>query len=192
MITEIKGSDLPLEAKIMMFKCCECVHLFEEGEQAVWYENQGECHGVTAMERFSGCPICHEDYEEVHQCKKCGDWHSDDELYDGWCEDCLRETINYETFFEYCEANKGENYLDTFVMCYLLNCDEVPKYPSWDFHQLMISTYNNYVRSIKEAKAIGSKYVCDILEDCIRFVMDDDGSIGRENYADWLNKREVK
>ena len=30
------------------------------------------------------------------------------------------------------------------------------------------------------------------LTDCIRFIMDDDGSIGRENYADWLNKREVK
>ena len=177
----------------MMYRCCECGNLFEEGEQAVWYENQGECHGVTAMERFSGCPICHEDYEEVHQCKECGECHSDDELYEGWCEKCLRESINYDTFFEYCEANKDENYLDTFVMCYLLNCDEVPKYPSWDFHQLMISTYKNYVRSIKEAKAIGSKYVCDILEDCIRFIMDDDGSIGIENYADWLNKRkEVK
>ena len=32
----------------------------------------------------------------------------------------------------------------------------------------------------------------DILEDCICFIMDDDGEIGRENYADWLNKREVK
>ena len=30
------------------------------------------------------------------------------------------------------------------------------------------------------------------MEDCIRFVMDDDGDSGRENYAEWLNKREVK
>ena len=176
----------------MMFKCCECGHLFEDGEQAVWYENQGECHGVTAMERFSGCPLCHGDYEEVHQCKECGDWRSEDELYDGWCEKCLRETINYDTFFEYCEANKDEQYLDMFVMQYLLNCDEVPKYPSWDFHQLMISTYNNYVRSSKEAKARGSKYLSDILDTCVQFIMDDDGYSGRENYSDWLNKREVK
>ena len=176
----------------MMYRCCECGNLFEEGEQAVWYENQGECHGVPAIERFDGCPVCRGDYEEVYQCKKCGDWHSDNELYDGWCEKCLRETINYDTFFEYCEANKEGNYLDTFVMCYLLNCNGVPKYPSWDFHQLMISTYNNYVRSIKEAKAMGSKYVSDILDDCIRFVMDDDGYSGRENYADWLNKLERK
>ena len=31
-----------------------------------------------------------------------------------------------------------------------------------------------------------------LIDACIRFIMDDDGSIGRENYADWLNKREVK
>ena len=62
----------------MMYKCCECGHLFEEGEQAVWYENQGECHGITAMEKFSGCPICKGDYEEVHQCKECDEWHTED------------------------------------------------------------------------------------------------------------------
>ena len=170
-----------------MYKCIDCGHLFEEGEQSVWYENQGECHGVTAMERFSGCPVCKGDYEEVHQCKKCGEWKYDDELYDGWCEKCLRETINYDAFFEYCEANKDERYLDTFVMCYLLNCDEVPKYPSWDFHQLMIERYNVEVECAKQ-----NEKLFGFLPDCIRFVMDDDGSIGRENYADWLNKREVR
>ena len=170
-----------------MYKCTECGHLFEEGEQAVWYENQGECHGVTAMERFSGCPLCHEDYEEVYQCKKCGDWHSDDELYDGWCEKCIRETINYDTFFEYCEDNSEAKYLDTFVMCYLLNCDEVPRYPSFEFHQLMIDTYN---RGVLNAKRLGKDFA--FLKSCIRFIMEDDGSSGREIYAEWLNEREVK
>ena len=169
----------------MMFKCCECGHLFEDGEQAVWEERHGL--DTPPYEKWSGCPLCRSDYEEVHQCKECGDWHYEDELYDGWCEKCLRETINYDTFFEYCEANKDENYLDTFVMCYLLNCDEVPKYPSWDFHQLMSETYK---KSVVNFKLLGGKY--DFLENCIRFIVDDDGSIGRENYADWLNKREVK
>ena len=72
-------------------------------------------------------------------------------------------------------------------MCNLLNCDEVPKYPSWDFHQLMKETYK---RRVADAKLIKCKF--DFLADCIRFIMDDDGSIGRENYADWLNKMEVK
>ena len=173
----------------MMFRCCECGNLFEEGEQAVWEET----HGLDSppYEKWSGCPACNGDYEEVHQCKKCGDWHSEDDLYEGWCEKCLRESINYDTFFEYCEANKDDNYLDTFVMCYLLNCDEVPKYPSLDFHQLMIETYKRSAADAKSLKPYLGDF--DFLADCIRFIMDDDGSIGRENYADWLNKRkEVK
>ena len=137
-----------------MYRCCECGNLFEEGEQAVWYENQGECHGVTAMERFSGCPLCHGDYEEIYQCKECGDWHSEDELYDGWCEKCLRNTINYSTFFEYCEAHKEEQYLDTFVMYYILNCEYVPKISSHEFHELMVRVYNDRVEQIKRYKAM--------------------------------------
>ena len=170
----------------MMFKCCECGNLFEEGEQATWEER----HGLDSppYEKFSGCPVCKGDYEEVYQCKECGDWHADDELYDGWCEDCLRETINYDTFFEYCEANKEENYLDTFVMCYLLNCSEVPEHPSFDFHQLMVETYK---QRVDDAKLLGR--IFGFLPDCISFIMDDDGYSGRENYSDWLNKRkEVK
>ena len=169
----------------MMYRCCECGNLFEEGEQAVWEET----HGLDSppYEKWSGCPVCKGDYEEVHQCKECGDWHTDDELYDGWCENCLRETINYETFLSYCEDNKDEQYLDTFVMYYILNCEYVPKVSSDEFHELMVETYK---RCVSTAKLLGEKF--GFLADCIQFVMEDDGYSGRENYADWLNKREVK
>lgn len=37
------------------------------------------------------------------------------------------------------------------------------------------------------------KEVINTLPACIHFIVDDDGSSGRENYADWLNNRkEVK
>ena len=163
----------------MMYRCESCGHLFEEGEQARWTEEHGE--------KWDGCPLCRGGYEEVHQCKECGDWHTEDELYDGWCEKCLRETINYDTFFEYCEANKDEQYLDIFVMYELLGGMDCPDNISPEFHQLMIETYN---RRVSDAKFLGEN--CGFLANCIGFVMDDDGSIGRENYADWLNKREVK
>ena len=173
----------------MMFKCDNCGHLFEEGEQAVWHENYGaEIGGET----FDGCPLCRGGYEEVHQCKECGDWHTENELYDGWCEKCLRETINYDSFFEYCEANKDEQYLDTFVMCEILNCEYVPKISSDEFHQLMCRTYWERVSEIKSEKKVFGKSFSEIIDACIRFIMDDDGEIGRENYADWLNKKEVK
>ena len=170
-----------------MYKCENCGHLFEEGEQARWTEEHGE--------KWDGCPLCRGDYEEVHQCQECGDWHTEDEIYDVWCEKCLRETINYDTFFEYCEANKDEQYLDTFVMCEILNCEYVPKISSDEFHDLMIQTFNKKVEEFTVYFAIRKMLGCkdekqnDFLNTCIRFIMDDDGSIGRENYADWLNKR---
>lgn len=167
----------------MMYKCENCGHLFEEGEQARWTEEHGE--------KWDGCPLCRGGYEEVHQCKECDEWHTEDELYDGWCEKCLRETINYDTFFEYCEANKDEQYLDTFVMCEILNCEYVPKYSSYEFHDLMVQVYKERVQDMVSYEALfGKKAPDDFLPACIRFIMDDDGSIGRENYADWLNKRE--
>ena len=170
----------------MMYRCENCGHLFEEGEQAVWEERHGL--DTPPYEQWNGCPICKGGYEEVHQCKECEDWHTENELYSGWCEKCLRETINYDTFFEYCEANKDEQYLDIFVMSELLGGMDCPKWISFDFHQLMIDTYK---RRIAEAKLFGKSD--EILSACIRFIMDDDGSIGRENYADWLNsKKEVK
>ena len=167
-----------------MYKCTECGNLFEEGEQVTWEEH----HGLDSplYEKWNGCPVCKGGYEEVYQCDQCGDWHTEDELYDGWCEKCLRETINYDTFFEYCEANKDENYLDMFVMQYLLNCDDVPKYPSFEFHQLMAETYK---RRVADAKLLKGRF--DFLADCVRFIMDDDGYSGRENYAYWLNNRKV-
>lgn len=170
----------------MMYKCCECGNLFEEGEQAVWEERHGL--DTPPYEKWNGCPVCKGDYEEVHQCKDCGDWHYEDELYSGWCEKCLRETINYDSFFEYCEANKDEQYLDIFVMSELLGGMDCPKNVSYDFHQLMIDTYKKHAKWAKINERLNSFLVA-----CISFIMDDDGSIGRENYADWLNsKKEAK
>lgn len=176
---------------MMMYKCENCGHLFEEGEQAVWHENYG---AEIGGEMFDGCPMCKGGYEEVHQCKECEEWHTENELYSGWCKKCLRETINYDTFFEYCEAKKDEQYLDIFVMSELLGGMDCPDNVSYDFHQLMIDVYNKEVEPIKfYEKQFGHKPSGDFLYACIRFIMDDDGSIGRENYADWLNsKKEVK
>ena len=159
----------------MMYRCENCGNLFEEGKQAVWEET----HGLDSppYEKWSGCPVCKGDYEEVYQCKECGDWHSDDDLYAGWCEKCLRETISYDTFFEYCEANKDEQYLDIFVMSELLGGMDCPNNVSWDFHCLMGEVYRNEVKRAKESPALFG-----FIDACIRFIMDDDGESGRENY----------
>lgn len=171
-----------------MYKCLDCGEVFDEPASV------RETHGFTDgfAETFYMCPHCNGNYEEAKQCKECDEWHTENELYDGWCEKCLRETINYDTFFEYCEANKDEQYLDIFVMSELLGGMDCPDNVSYEFHQLMIDTYKARVEAIKAAMTEEYRKCIDILSACIRFIMDDDGSIGRENYADWLNKREVK
>ena len=167
-----------------MYKCSNCGKIFEEPKSIK--EDWGEV--------FYVCPHCNGDYEEAHKCQKCEEWHTEDELYFGWCEKCLRETINYDTFFEYCEANKKDQYLDTFVMYEILNCEYVPMFSSLEFHELMVETYKKRVKTSEEyERMFGRKAKDCLLDRCIRFIMDDDGSVGRENYADWLNsKKEVK
>ena len=73
-------------------------------------------------------------------------------------------------------------------MSELLGGMDCPRNISTEFHQLMIETYK---RRVANAKLLGERF--DFLDKCIRFIMDDDGYSGRENYADWLNNRkEVK
>ena len=171
-------------------KCTDCGYVFDYEDRTVVKESHGFDDGF--YETFSCCPNCGGDFEDAVDCCECGETFTENELYDGWCEKCLRETINYDTFFEYCEANKDEQYLDIFVMSELLGGMDCPNNVSYEFHELMVDTYKERVEQIKRDKAMFGKTYGEIIDACIRFIMDDDGSIGRENYADWLNKREVK
>jgi hypothetical protein len=166
--------------------------VFDFEERTVVKESHGFNDGF--YETFSCCPNCGGDFEDAVDCCECGETFAESELYDGWCEKCLRETINYDTFFEYCEANKEHQYLDIFVMSELLGGMDCPKNVSYEFHKLMIEEYKRTVKFINDyEKAFGKPSLHNFLDACIRFIMDDDGEIGRENYADWLNsKKEVK
>ena len=170
-------------------KCKDCGYVFDFEDRTVVKESHGFDDGF--YETFSCCPNCGGDFEDAADCCECGEAFTENELYSGWCEKCLRETINYDTFFEYCEANKDNQYLDIFVMSELLGGMDCPKNVSYDFHQLMIDVYKARVEAIKAAMTDEYRKCIDILPACIRFIMDDDGSIGRENYADWLNKMEA-
>ena len=165
--------------------------MFDFEDRTVVKESHGFNDGF--YETFSCCPNCGGDFEDAVDCCECGEAFTENELYVGWCEKCLRETINYDTFFEYCEANKDEQYLDIFVMSELLGGMDCPKNVSYEFHKLMIDEYKRTVKFINDyEKAFGKPSLHNFLDACIRFIMDDDGEIGRENYADWLSKREVK
>lgn len=70
-----------------MYRCEDCGHLFEEGEQARWEESRGEHFGTPCSETMSGCPICKGDYEEVEPCKLCDSY---EKVENGYCEECRK------------------------------------------------------------------------------------------------------
>lgn len=73
----------------MAYKCLECGHIFEDGEQAEWEEDHG--FETPPYEKMSGCPICKGDYEETSCCSICKGEFLQYELTDGVCEDCVEE-----------------------------------------------------------------------------------------------------
>lgn len=73
-----------------MFKCLNCGHLFEEGEEKRWEEPIGEYGDSIVYEEYSGCPLCKENYIETEPCLICGAYFSDNDDYK-ICKECMEE-----------------------------------------------------------------------------------------------------
>lgn len=84
-----------------MFKCIECGHIFEDGEQARWTETHGEV--------WECCPICKGGYEEIEPCKICGTY--DHECQEEYCEDCKKDVKKRFAEFVEREFSKEEREL---------------------------------------------------------------------------------
>lgn len=153
----------------MMFKCCDCGHLFEDGEQSVWLET----HGLDAppYEKWDGCPMCKGGYEEVRQCKACDGWHTEDELLGGYCFDCLEEKCTREVAIDYIVDTT--DYLEHFSFTVLFKIDP-PKETSWELREIL--------KEIVKGKATEKELKDYIFEDICTV----------DDFADWLNKKEVK
>ena len=72
-----------------MYKCLDCGHIFEDGEEKRYTENVGECFGFPAYQEFRSCPICGGDFEETVRCEICGEEHLSEELNGGVCDSCI-------------------------------------------------------------------------------------------------------
>lgn len=94
--------------KVMVYKCLECGHIFESGEQAEWQETHGlDC---PPYERWSGCPICKGGYEETEKCRICGGEFLPDELECGACEGCVSNLkFEYKHNFKKCFSLSAKN-----------------------------------------------------------------------------------
>ena len=109
----------------MAFKCLDCGHIFEEGEQSRWEEHHPYGMGYAA-EEFSGCPICNGDFEETKQCEICGGEFLEDELNGGCvCDECIEEySKDFDTCYKISDNEKEEININA-LLASLLDIDEI-------------------------------------------------------------------
>ena len=81
----------------MAYKCKECKHIFEYGEEKMYIEPHGEM--------WHGCPICKGEYEETERCLICGSEQFGIELCGGVCQECIDE---YRSDFDMCYKISSE------------------------------------------------------------------------------------
>lgn len=80
-----------------MYKCLECGHIFDEGEEWRWVEPHGE--------HMAGCPVCGCAYDDAYRCDECGAYHLSDELYSSLCADCVAEMATPQNLADYVEIH---------------------------------------------------------------------------------------
>lgn len=147
----------------MFYKCLECGHIFEEGEEAVWYDTHGL--EVTPYEKMSGCPICKGAYKETVQCDVCGSEHLEDELNGGVCDECIDE------------------YRKNFNACYDLSIEEKTEIK---INSLLASLFD-----VSDIEQILKEYIRDKHPDvdCSQFI-DEDKSWFGERIAEEVKNNE--
>jgi hypothetical protein len=158
-----------------MYKCLECGHIFDEGEQSRWVEDYGE--------RMTGCPLCLGDYAETYLCSSCGGEFLDDEMYCGICPECLKSAVTYDNFIAYLEASKKR--LLHFMFDKWFGC-AVPESSSAKLETWLSET----ARRLKANDLLTD--TTSFLDACIDYVMEDDGECGRYDFAEWLKERGKK
>ena len=165
-----------------MFKCVECGHLFELGEEKRFVEAHGE--------EYLGCAICGGAYEETVRCKKCGTHRFEDELYNGICAECIGEAMTLANMVQYLDDSslEADFYIGEF---YKSNFD----YASPELIDLARCGFKRAVMddSLKKIDHNGylpEKYESPKVAQLRRFVVD--GDYGMYDFAAWLNKKEEK
>lgn len=100
-----------------MYKCTECGHLFEQGEERRWLESRGEYWGQPVHEETTGCPRCGGGFEETKPCGLCGSEKTEEEMVGGVCLDCLDDyKYDTDTCLKLGELEREEVELNSFLL----------------------------------------------------------------------------
>ena len=184
----------------MYYKCLDCGHVFTEEEMASKSEYLTRLDNIPVYETRYACPACGGDYEEAHECEGCHDHFGEDELYDGkWCLNCLRDALDYDSFFEYATSNQSPfGYVDgiaEFVYGRIFNIDyhSLPSAGSYEFQRHM---HEIYLREVAKDKLLSASDRTNpghrLLDDIKSWVLDEGTESDREDFAEWLTQRKER
>lgn len=170
-----------------MYKCLDCGHIFEEGEQDIIREYHSEIEGGF-YEEFVRCPICGGDFTETTSCKKCHGEFLEDELISGYyCEDCLREALTIENFLRYAEYSDKHleesdvHTVEHFMLVWVYGLsDNAITGSSKEFRALMMAKFKN---------AASAHNKDEFLEQIWQYM--EDYKI-LDYFSEWLYDKEVK
>lgn len=152
----------------MSYKCFECGHLFDLGEERVWTEDYGET--------VSGCPICGGAYKEAEPCRHCGSKQLDVDLYSGLCIECIGEAMDKKNMTDYLEEKKLEAdfYLEEFYKSSVNYASE----------ELVALSRGGFLQRVALEQLQGGEEALACLR---RFIADD--NCGIYDFAEWLRRR---
>jgi DNA-directed RNA polymerase subunit RPC12/RpoP len=162
----------------MTYKCLDCGHLFEEGEESHFSEEHGES--------YTGCPICGGAYEDTRPCKHCGADHLEDDLRNGFCIGCILETMTMVNMTRYLEDTnlEADFYIGEFY-------NSIFDYASPSLVKLARGGFMNHVHSDELLHYGEVGYESPLIESLRKFIVDD--GYGLYDFSEWLNsKKEVK
>lgn len=99
----------------MMYRCIECGHIFESGEEGILIDSFP--YGDTEVDfENECCPKCRGDFEEVKHCLKCGALKSEEELLEDICEECINSYKNdYKMCLKASRETKEEVPINAFL-----------------------------------------------------------------------------
>ena len=150
------------------YKCLECGHIFEDGEEWRWVEPHGE--------RMTGCPICGCAYDEAYQCDECGSYHLSDELYSGLCADCVVEMATPRGLADYAESD-------------ILTAEEFYSY----YFDSFIADSSIQLRQLLRGGLLQRSSLellnghSDAQEKCRKYISEDEGRL--MDFANWIKKK---
>ena len=155
-----------------MLYCANCGEVFEE----LYHYTM-----PLTKDDFYGCPRCGAvgGFREISNCSGCGEVFDEEDLYSGFCEDCLRKFCTYDMALDFL---KSADLLGKFF-CWLLN----DQYEPGRFATPLLEAFEElYLRRKANDLLTGSTDFLDMVQ---QYILEADGCFGQLAFGLFLSQK---